>query len=429
MTFRFASVLALLISALFFGPTANAQESSQPSAPIAVAPSDEVTQAPSEVAQQGDGTTAAPPSDPAQTTTSPQDTGNTTLNDTAPGPIALTSPAAPTPPAPTPSAPLPWRSSLFSFQHASTVNTFVKDGQLSYNPVYYWSFFLQGRWYLDSKNFLVLSQGLSIEWTDSDFTTSRREPELGDTTLEFRHAENIAGFGVVLSGRLGLPLSKASQAAQRYLNTGLSVNISRAIPEAAGLTFALSLGYRRWWAGSNVSLTQTKYYGGNGLFGSEPTNQAAGGSTERDRLTGGVTVNVTPFENFTLSTSFFVAAINGHDLAPHVIKTTGEVLHDSSPSHWRNFTYWSLQAGYDFNPWLNVSIGYQSSGVFTPWLNDNGSVRNPFANPDSEVFMSATVMLDGLYESVRGSSDESGTPEERQRRRQGLASNGSRLTQ
>ncbi len=57
----------------------------------------------------------------------------------------------------------------------------------------------------------------------------------------------------------------------------------------------------------------------------------------------------------------------------------------------------------------------------TSTLNDNGSVRNPFYNPESELFLSATLALDVFVDDVILGTEDEVSPEQMQRRRQGLA--------
>jgi hypothetical protein len=89
---------------------------------------------------------------------------------------------------------------------------------------------------------------------------------------------------------------------------------------------------------------------------------------------------------------------------------------------WRWFTYYTLAVAYDVQPWLNLQLGVANAAFLAPFFNDDGSVRSPF-NPDTQVYLSTTITLDGLYETLTAGAEEDGlTPEERQRRRQGLAS-------
>ncbi|HBQ11017.1 MAG TPA: hypothetical protein DEF51_07505 [Myxococcales bacterium] len=119
-------------------------------------------------------------------------------------------------------------------------------------------------------------------------------------------------------------------------------------------------------------------------------------------------------------------AIYGHELADQSVGVNGGdvTVGDESPTHWRPFTYFNLAVAYDVLPWLNVQLGIQNSAIVAPLYNPNGSVRSPFS-ADTQVYLSTTIGLDSLYgEIVGGGEDDGLTPEERQRRRQGLAGRG-----
>ncbi len=332
--------------------------------------------------------------------------------------------------------PLAWRNSFFSYTVGSTFNSLCRGCQLSYNPTVYSTFYLFPRWYLDAQTFFVIGQGVFVEHTDDDSSTYRNEAQLYDTTIEIRRVESVEGFSFLPAFRLTLPLSKASQAAQRYFNLGVGLTIVRGIPEAAGLTFALLVQYRRWFAGSNVPLTHSPFPAttGSGAPQAPPplpcgnggaescANQATGSTAEADRITAGLTVNLSPFENFTLTLQTFFLWINGFGFRDESIATaTSDVVVSDGSNHWRMYSSYSLQGAYDIMPWFNLALGITNATNLEPFFSENGSVRSPF-NPDTQFYLSATITLDSLYESFAASGEDDGlTPQQRQRRRQGLA--------
>ena len=460
---RACALLALLVSLATV--SVHAQDSRRNDAAAPVDPAVPVEGAPVEGAPAEAAIPEAAPADAAPTETAPA--ASASLEETAPAASALpvAAPAAsaapveaassenatpapapaaasptemaPTATAPAETAPAPqppaYRGSLLYWQHGLTANTLAPDAQLTYNPTYYWYFLLQPRWYLDRQNFLVLSQGLSIEWTDADFTTTQREPQLGDTTLELRHTEVFEGFVFIGSARLTAPVSTFSQAADRVLGTGLGLTAVRVFPELASLTFALSGSARHWFALTNVPTTNAlsgaagQFACASGTIASGGCDQIGDATTERDRLTGGLTVSVSPIPELTFTTQYFLTTAYGHELAPAANPGLGgpTSLPDGSATHWRPAQYWTASVAYDVVGWLNLSIGYQSASSFTGLYNPNGSVRNPFYNADAELYLGANITFDTLIEELVGGEEE-GTPEERQRRRQGLSAAPSR---
>lgn len=329
--------------------------------------------------------------------------------------------------------PLPWRNTFFSWTNQATFNSFVRGAQLSYNPVYQQVFNISPRWYLAPMTYFLVSQTLFLELTDSDFDARNRDPQLTDTVVEFRQMFPWEGFIFMGQARITLPVSKLSQAAQRYLQWGVGLTVVRPVPEI-NLTLAGLFAYRQWLAGSNVVQTgvpQPDRCPAAPTLGAagpdiDPTtcDQLGGPSTFRDNILTGLAATFA-FGELSIAFSAFLFILHGYELAPAYIDVATRpeplMIADGSPSHWRNFTFFSLSVGYQFTSWLNVALGIQNSGFVASAYNPDGSVRSPF-NPDTQVFLSASVQLDTIYTELRGSDDSHLTPEERQRRRQGLAS-------
>ena len=334
---------------------------------------------------------------------------------------------------------LTFANSFFSYTNGVNLHTFDPGAQLTYDPTWLMSFSLTPRFYLTDTTFLWLNQGLQIELTDSNFDTYNHEPILFDTTLDLR--QNLAWEGFVFQGaaRVVFPLSKASQAARRILQTGFTLTATRPFPELASFTVSASFGYRRWWGLSNVA----QFQDGAGPEYSTPSGesyceavdgprasslctQAGGTTTARDMIVTGLALSVMPFAGFTVQFSAFYLGLQGEGIKTAEVPINGGnvTLEDDSPTHWRHFTSFVLAVGYDFLPYLNVSLGLQNSSFAAPLYNPDGSVRSPF-NADSQVYLTVTLGLDGIYNELAGANDDEGlTPEERQRRRQGLARSG-----
>lgn len=204
-------------------------------------------------------------------------------------------------------------------------------------------------------------------------------------------------------------------------------------PEAASLTIALIGRYQYWFAGRNVSATTGTYpatpapprLDPEGFVDNPALDQASGLTTGRHIITTGLNFTITPVSGLTVSTGLFWQSQEGHGLATACTEVLtspdgGLCMGDQSATHWRHFTSLSLSVAYDVQPWLNLSLGWSNSTVLAPFFNEDGSVRQPF-NPDNNLFLSATVQIDAVFEALQGSEDDGLTPEQRQRRRQGLA--------
>lgn len=335
--------------------------------------------------------------------------------------------------------PLAWRNSYFNYSINSSFCSFSRDCQLSYDPVVYTFLSLSPRWYLDPATFFSFYQALYIEHTDDNGATYQHEAQLFDTRIALNHREALGdNFIVLFGGSLWLPTSKGSQAAQRFFRLGASLSATWN-PNVAGFNLSLQTSYVRWFAGSNVPITHSPYSAdpaGTTLRSpSDPTpggvaNQASATTTEVDRLSAGMTANWTPLEGFTITLQIFYFWIQGFGLGNAAIPgVTGDgsplVIGDTG-THWRTYTSYSIYFQYDFVPWFQGWIGLSNSTQLANFFNENGSLRSPVALPDLQASLGVTVTLDSLYEQFATSGEDDGlTPEQRQRRRQGLASRSS----
>lgn len=326
---------------------------------------------------------------------------------------------------PAPAPPRPYRGSIFGWQQGMTVNTLNPSAQLTYDPTYYWSFFLQPRWYVDPQNFFVATLGAGIEFTNSNFTAHEQEFQLGDLALEWRHTEAVEGFIFITSTRLAAPTSLASIAAQRIANVGGGVTAVRVFPEAASFTIALAGGARYWLAASNTPgvAPDTAGYRCTSPGGVDSAcSQTSAVTSEQLRLMSSLSVSVMPAAGLTLSMQYAFGGIMGYGVGTASNPAIGGPPTIGDPRHhWRPITYWTVAAAYDVLPWLNLALGYQSASVFNFFWNDGGNATNVFYNPESELYLTVTLAIDGVIEAIEGGEEDGLTPEERQRRRQGLS--------
>jgi len=334
--------------------------------------------------------------------------------------------------------PLAWRNSYFNYSINSSFCSFSRDCQLSYNPTVYTFLSLSPRWYLDPATFFTFYQALYIEHTNDDGATYQHEAQLFDTRIGLNHREALGTNFLILPGAsLWLPASKTSQAAQRYFRLGASVS-GTWDPGVGGFNLSAQLSYVHWFAGSNVAQTGSPYPGstaGPSLQtpnGDPVANQANSTTSETDRVTAGLTANWQPLSGFTITLQIFYFWLQGWGLSNAAIPgvtTTGAgdfVVGDASPSHWRAFDSYNLYFQYDFVPWLQGWIGFSNSTQLASVFNADGSARSPVSLYDMQVSLGATITLDSLYESFAVAGEDDGlTPEQRQRRRQGLASRSS----
>lgn len=297
---------------------------------------------------------------------------------------------------------LPWRNTLFLFDQNLNAYALSQSAQLTYNPTYSWSFSLRPRYYLSDDIFVRLRQDMEVELTESDSTATEREIWLADTVLDINHAKLVEALGGRLAGgaRIRLPLSQSSQAQHRIFGGGLYTNVTRPIEGVLeGLELSSSFEYVHYFATSNVAHTDEPYECVEldaGRTIQRRCDQIGGPSTIRDDFRFSIGATLTPVEKLNISASFLWWWTLAHPLATATVDTlTGPVtIEDESDTHWRNATWFSLEASYDFTKWISGAFGMST---LNPNLNPAGEYYNPFFNINSTLYLTATVTLDALY--------------------------------
>jgi hypothetical protein len=292
-----------------------------------------------------------------------------------------------------------FRGSTVTWTNATSLYTFAPSASLSYNPTYEMALTLAPRFYLLEHTYLVAQQIVSVELTDSDSTTYNREPLLSDLALELRQNVELGGFDLTGSARVAAPVSKASQAAGRVLQTGAGLRFGRDFPEALDFGATANVSYRRWWASRNVPATAENYAGNcfRAQVGDPPLcDQASGQTTARDVVSTGLSLGLSPVDDLRVELEGALTFVLGHGLAEYRSDVAGQpiVLPDES-THWRNYTYLALTVGYDVFDWLGLSLGIANAGDYGSVHNPNGTIRGPI-NPDTQIWLDTSIDLDAL---------------------------------
>lgn len=191
---------------------------------------------------------APPPQTPAPTTATPQSEATVSLDAAAvlPGDDSDTPSAKPTTPN--------WNGTGVGWSHSASLGTFDRSLQRSYNPEYTWAFDAVVAFNVSDMLGLRLSQGVNIEITDSDSTVEGQQLRLSDMQLRANQKLLVLDLNedhsMAWSGRasIGLPVSKASQAATLVVSTALRTAVSWSWSKPlSGLTVAGAASLRKNW--------------------------------------------------------------------------------------------------------------------------------------------------------------------------------------
>ncbi|HEX2675914.1 MAG TPA: hypothetical protein VHM19_04725 [Polyangiales bacterium] len=303
---------------------------------------------------------------------------------------------------------LPFRDSMLFFEQSLGMNTFSKSSQLSYDPYYAMAFDLWLYWHFGERSALRLTQGIEVELTDSNSTTSRQKPLLGDTGLRFSQKlvihELTPARKLTFSGAIdaSAPTSLASQAAGMILGVGPRAVVALSLEDALhGLSLALSTGYMRRFASNNTVRADVPYPCFSSSGNAECTYLGSL-SSPRDLFDVSLISNLEITDKLGALLWLTFDFYHSYALAPAEITTdTGATLAlpDASATHFHNSRTLRIGVSYQVVPMLDMLLSVTS--VFSE-RSPNGNLRAPLRPVDTVLGLTATLMLDQVYVSAAG---------------------------
>jgi hypothetical protein len=311
--------------------------------------------------------------------------------------------------------PSPWRGSILLFDQSATTQTLGigKDYQSS-DPTYELWFAFKPRYTFYDDGVSTMSVGawanLYLELTNSDSTTTEREPLLGPTILSAGYGRTLFKQGeyktsLSLGPRITLPTDKESRAMGRYFSLGLGAGVSQSVPingkdapSFNGLRFEISTIY-----GHNFNNSKTPY---------DPNltvdrQDIAGRLISDHQLSGGMLTSDSLSLRFgadaqlTQKLTFGVSYVIGNSWRywppppPPVQIATGPVPAETIPNP-TNYTAspWALLSlDYDVIDEMSLGLGYYNR---TNQIGPDGQRRSPFWSPEARVFFTVTGNLDAI---------------------------------
>lgn len=333
---------------------------------------------------------------------------------------------------------LPWHGSVLMFdQSVSTPTVGIGADYQSADPVYEWWFAFKPRYaFYESKveSFSVsVWANLYLELTNSDSTTTEREPVLGPTWISTTYGRTLfEGRGyktsLTVGPRVSIPTDKASRNTGQILGLGISSGLSQRIPlngESApalnSMRFGITATYNHPIAKSTMATGPNQPGQSLGApvedLGNGRTTgvQGTSGGTQpisNDTLNGSLItkhaftvafsgdLQVTPKLGFSLSYSL----INRWSYQPNysvpLCIATGcltEPLAVDSPTFYRASNWLTASVDYDLIDEMTLSLGYYNQAL---QLGPDGQRRGVIWSPDARFFLTVTGNLDSIYESL-----------------------------
>jgi len=299
---------------------------------------------------------------------------------------------------------VPWSVGLTWAQGYNAAG-FDKGGEQTFNPEYAWGFSLDAGWTFTEIDLSVeASQGLDVELTDSDSTVTRQELQLTDTALTVAKAFKLelnddTKLGITPSLTVGLPVSKASQAASVIVTTTGAVAATYSYsPVLEGLSLKTRFSYGRRWATSNtVQAAEPFPCDPAGADPAQDCVHLGGSSTTRDSFVLAVGAGITLVPDLTAGLELSFGWNLAYDLAPtEFTSLTGATFRyeDESFTHWRNSRVLRVTLDYGWTKWLSTTLFMRNA---MPDLGPDGQRRAPFEPLDVVVGLSVSFSFDQAY--------------------------------
>jgi len=244
---------------------------------------------------------------------------------------------------------------------------------------------------------LRLAWSVALELTASDTTTTRREPELGDPSLElwFLGAPSVGALRFSFGAGLVAPVSAASRALTTVLTLTAAARASWGADLAAGrFTAVATLGYAHVFSEHTTPGVMGSFPYARGAVAGTDSGQLRGSTVVHDELAWRLTVTQawgrwSPGASFGMWHQWAYGA-TAADPSPVGVRSSGA-------RDYSNFTAWFDVSA---NSWLTFELGYSMSRRL---LDDDGTFGNPFFShhQDWRLYLAANIELDRLVEATQ----------------------------
>ncbi len=325
------------------------------------------------------------------------------------------------------SARLPWHHTLLIWDHSVTTQTLGLGADYqSRNPTYDMTLRLAPRFYLrDATRQTISLRGdvrLIREFTNSDTTTQRGEWTFTDAELWVATTQDVQAPGrpktqlMLRAPLLILPTSKVSYSGGRVLALGLGGGIDQEVPlrgKAASFLPELILEPRVTYAYQFVRAVVPVHDIDRVRLDPEgysvPSDELNGSAFPQHLATVALRVDTLLSEQFSLTTDIAARYVYRYAFADSVqlggrTVATGPVeVSSNSGTRMGVQTLFAVAVNYDPLPFLEFNLGYLN---LASQLGGDGRRRSVFYSPDSRVFLSLTLMVDGFYQRLRGQRPE-----------------------
>jgi hypothetical protein len=295
--------------------------------------------------------------------------------------------------APTPKDSSPWSGSAVSIKHSAQLYGFGVDPD--FNPTILQSLSIDPTWRYSERLQLTAHLGIETELTNSDVTSSARQPLLEDTTTTATLALPELGLGLRgrATFRVALPTSKEAIGRRRLAALSPGVVITR--PYSLGpWSITPSVALRATW---NWQLSTTLVYDGPTISGCDPARSACEAfdhAGQRSTAFGfaevlGVTV-ARPESNVTMVAQLWWTQAWLYDLAEIDGPDGMPVEPSERNTDWRLGMVSLVAVEWQARPHVRFGAGLETQN---PLETPDGGVYRPFFNRFTHLSLTATAVF------------------------------------
>lgn len=306
--------------------------------------------------------------------------------------------------------PLPFRGTSIIYENALSALSFDAGAEQDYNPAYVMVWGFRPRYYLYETLSARLSFDVELELTDSDWTQTRYEPTISDTSLGFIYSSfyTIPVVELKLSGGLtfGFPTSKLSQARTLYLSLSPTFSIRRDFDVLGGISLTYSFRYTKNFNRYPGAVMDDSRY---------PCPSDLADRTQCFNM-GVRSPSMAFYNTFDLNIYFterlyFAASVGVVNSLLYPVETatvdtlggTYEVPESDDNTDHRGAMTYMVEVGYDVLDWMTVALG---ASTVTEQLADDGSLRAPFFNRFTSMYLDLSFAIDGIVTAIQGMGDD-----------------------
>ncbi|WP_437614848.1 hypothetical protein WMF20_16685 [Sorangium sp. So ce834] len=319
---------------------------------------------------------------------------------------------------------LRWRGSTFTWNQGGSTTLFGVGGEyIPADQVYGWDFTFRPNFYVLDRPKDKVSVSAEIGWvtelTNSDVTTTYREPQFKDIALNGRYSRELWESGGADRGeyktdaamrlRLILPTSPTSWNSGKYFTVSVGPQLIQKIKilgaKADGLnhvTATLGVSYSHLFSDSYTPVREG--LGRQRMTPSgevAPDDQLTGTSLATDRLATSLQVDLPLYQDLSLGTSFALLSDFKHEFERGCAETsTGCAPYEGSqgPTYVPQ-TAFDVSLNYPIFEVVDLTLGYNNTNL---QLGLDGKRRSFFYSPPAQFYLDITANLDVIYSKVTG---------------------------